>query len=72
MVFHEICSTICGEEDFYETALWYLFIMHPLAVSFSHQANPRRFGDPVRTGDFESRILNCAEQQLMERLHLNA
>lgn len=72
MIFHEICRKICGEDDFYETSLWYLFIMHPLAVSFSHQSNPRRFRDPIRTDDFENRILNCAEQQLLTRLHLNS
>ena len=68
--FHNICHDICGITDTSETALWYLFIMHPLAIAFSHLVNPEHRAADIPMAEYEHTVMEYAEQQLLFRLGL--
>lgn len=64
--FHTICGELCGDRlDRDQTDTWFLFIMHPLAVSFSHMA-PQQKSD---SSDFQKRILAFAERVFLLELN---
>ncbi|MBO4631822.1 MAG: TetR/AcrR family transcriptional regulator [Lentisphaeria bacterium] len=68
--FHHICRDICGTDNTFETALWFLFIMHPLSIAFTHMINPDRQTINVSREQYERSVMGYAEQQLLFRLGL--
>ena len=69
--FHQICHEICGLNSKDESSLLFLFIMHPLTISFTHAVNPQRRSESKMTfAQYEKTVLNYAEHELMFHLGL--
>ena len=71
-VFHQICHEICGLNSKDESSLLFLFVMHPLSISFTHAVNPqRRSGSEMTFAQYEKAVMNYAEHELLFHLGLS-